>query len=55
MLKVVVNKLTICHGDSVYITCRVALIRTDGSEERIASIVRISIDELGIMLAVTSN
>jgi hypothetical protein len=35
---------------------RVALVRTDGSEERIASIIRAtSIGELGTTLAVSSN
>jgi hypothetical protein len=35
---------------------RVALVRTDDSEERIASIIRVkSIGELGTILAVTSN
>jgi hypothetical protein len=35
---------------------RVALVRTDVSEERSASIIRVTrIGELGIMLAVTSN
>jgi hypothetical protein len=35
---------------------RVALVRTDGSEERIASIISVKrIDELVITLAVTSN
>jgi hypothetical protein len=35
---------------------RVALVRTDVSEERIASIIRVTrIDELGTLLAVTSN
>jgi hypothetical protein len=34
---------------------RVALVRTDVSEERIASIIRVTrLGELGIMLAVTS-
>jgi hypothetical protein len=33
----------------------VALVRTDISEERIASIIRVRIGELGTMLAVTSN
>jgi hypothetical protein len=36
--------------------CHVAVVSTDASEERIASIIRvIGIDELGKMLAVTSN
>jgi hypothetical protein len=36
--------------------CRVALVRTDVSEERSTSIIRvIRIGELGTMLAVTSN
>jgi hypothetical protein len=36
--------------------CRVALVRTDVSEERIASIIRlIRISELGTTIAVTSN
>jgi hypothetical protein len=36
--------------------CRVALIRNDVSEERIASIIRVrGIGELGTTLAVTSN
>jgi hypothetical protein len=36
--------------------CRVALVRTDVSEERITSIVRVTrVGELGTMLAVTSN
>jgi hypothetical protein len=35
---------------------RVALVRTGGSEERIASIIRVTrIGELGISLAVTTN
>jgi hypothetical protein len=35
---------------------RVALVRTDISEERIASIIRVTrIGELGTMFAVTSN
>jgi hypothetical protein len=35
---------------------RVALVRTDVSEERSASFIRVTrIDELGITLAVTSN
>jgi hypothetical protein len=36
--------------------CHVALVRKDVSEERTASIIRVTrIDELGMMLAVTSN
>jgi hypothetical protein len=36
--------------------CRVALVRTDVSEERIASIIRVTrIGELGTTLPVTSN
>jgi hypothetical protein len=36
--------------------CHVALVRTDVSEERIASIIKVTrIGELGTMLAVTSN
>jgi hypothetical protein len=34
---------------------RVALIRTDVSKERSPSIIRVTISELGTMLAVTSN
>jgi hypothetical protein len=34
---------------------RVALVRTDVSEERSASIIRVTIAELGTTLAVTSN
>jgi hypothetical protein len=36
--------------------CRVALVRTDVSEERIVSIIRVTrIGELGPTLAITSN
>jgi hypothetical protein len=36
--------------------CRVVLVRTDGSEERVASIIRVTrIGELITVLAVTSN
>jgi hypothetical protein len=38
------------------ILCRAALVRSDVSEERIASIIRVRrIGELGTTLAVTSN
>jgi hypothetical protein len=37
------------------VTRRVALVRTDVSDERSSSIFRIRVDELGITLAVTSS
>jgi hypothetical protein len=42
--------------DAVFLDVRVALGRTDVSEERIASIIRVTrIGELGTTLSVTSN
>jgi hypothetical protein len=53
--RVVVNTMSQERMPSSGMLCRLAVIRIDFSEERSASIIRVTIGELRKMLAVTSN